>query len=111
MDAKHIIVLDFLLDDHFALWDFADSFPDHRPDALNSAVENLIDLVRQGYVTVTFGKWIENDTASVSTKSAELALRDPSAWHPTGREPGYIVELTDKGRCLLRERGIGPSAR
>jgi hypothetical protein len=107
MDQKQIIVLDFLLDDHFALWDFAASFPHLRPDAPNSAVEELINLVRQGYISLTFGDWHANETSPVPISEAEAALRDPIAWQATGREPGYALELIDKGAAFLREHTIG----
>jgi hypothetical protein len=107
MEEMQIQALDLLLDDHFALWDFADTFPAFRPDANDSRVDDLIDLVRSGLVAVTFGKWFENDTAPVALESAEAALRNPSVWKPNGKEPGYVVELTEKGIAHLRKLGIG----
>ena len=107
MDQRQVNVLDFLLDDHFPLWDFADTFPDYRPEASGSSVESLMDLVRQGYVAVTFGRWFKNETVAISTQGAEVVLRNPNLWNPTGPEPGYVLELTDKGADYLRGLGIG----
>jgi len=112
-DVKHrqVEALDFLLDDHFALWDFADTFPTYRPDSQNSAVEELLELVRTGHVLLTFGEWHENRTEPVPIEEAGSALRNPANWKPYGRKPGYALELTDTGRGYLRSIGVGPAER
>ena len=107
MTEEQISLLDFLLDDHFALWDFADSFPAMRPDAADSRTALLVHLVEKGLVEVTFGSWIENETVPLSVEHAHAALCDPASWNPTGHEPGHVLELTQTGRDFLRERGIG----
>lgn len=111
MNDRQLNALDFLLDDHFALWDFADSFPLFRPDAPGTAVEDLIELVRSGFIALTYGEWQENRTQSVLTEEVEAILRDPERWLPTGTQPGHALELTAKGGEHLRNLGIGlPSA-
>lgn len=107
MNDRQLHALDFLLDDHFALWDFADSFPVFRPDAPDTAVDDLIALVRSGYVALTFGDWFANRTELVEVEEVEATLRDPKCWQPTGREPGHALELTSKGVEHLRKLGIG----
>ncbi len=109
MTDDEILVLDFLLDDHFALWDFADSFPDMRSDAANSRTSLLLDLVSKRLVAITFGRWIENETTPVPVEMARAALVDAASWRSTGREPGYVIELTQNGRDFLRQRGISSS--
>lgn len=106
MTDDEIVVLDFLLDDHFALWDFADSFPDMRPDAVNSRTSLLLDLIRKRLVAITFGRWFENETTPLSVETAHAALLDAASWNSTGGEPGYVIELTQTGRDF-RQRGIG----
>ena len=107
LTVDKITVLDFLLDDHFALWDFADSFPHARPDAANSRTPVLLDLVRKRLVKITFGRWIENETTPLSVEMAHAALMDAASWSSTGNKPGYVIELTQTGRDFLRQRGIG----
>jgi hypothetical protein len=107
MTDDQIWALDFLLDDHFALWDFADTFPNMRPDAANCQTSLLLDLVRKGLVEITFGRWFENETAPVSLETVHAALLDPASWSSTGREPGYVIGLTGSGRDVLRQRGVG----
>jgi hypothetical protein len=106
MTDDQILVLDFLLDDHFALWDFADSFPSMHPDAVDSQTAVLLDLVSNGFVEITFGRWIENETTPVPVEAANAALLDAVSWSSTGREPGYVLDLTQAGREFLRQRGI-----
>jgi hypothetical protein len=106
MNERQVHALDLLLDDHFVLWDFADSFPDFRPEKPDSAVKDLIDLVHRGLIAVEFGTWFDNQTEPVSPAEAEGALLNPSNWKPTGREPGYVVAMTDKGVEHLRGLGI-----
>ena len=110
MNQQQIEVLDFLLDDHFALWDFADTFPQHRPDAHESATGELLDLVRSGHLALSYGKWQDNETALVAPDLASRLLNDPANWLPTGNEPGYALVLTTLGREHLRSLGIGPSS-
>ncbi len=107
MTNDQISVLDLLSDDHFPLWDFADNLPVMRPDATDSQTALLIDLVEKGLVEITFGRWIENDTLPLPVEDARAALRNAASWNPTGREPGYVIELTEAGRGFLPERGIG----
>ena len=106
MNDLQIQALDVLLDDHFALWDFGDQFPAFQPVVSNSKLEELIQLVASGFVMVTHGRWFENDTTPVVLEEAVTALHDPSAWLPSGREPGYVIELTEQGRNCLRSLGI-----
>ena len=106
MNELQIQALDTLLDDHYALWDFADSFPKFHPAATDSRLEDLIKLVESGLVVITFGRWLENDTASISPDEARSVLRYAGNWQPTGREPGYALELTAPGRDLLHSIGI-----
>jgi hypothetical protein len=107
MNQRQVQALDFLLDDHFALWDFADSLPDFRPGTPDSVVSDLADLVHRGLITVQFGTWFDNQTEPVSPAIAERALLDPANWTSTGPEPGYVVGLTAKGVEYLRGLGIG----
>ena len=107
MKQRQIEVLDFLLDDHFALWDFADTFPAHRPDAPNSANDELLQLIQTGHVALTYGKWFENQTEPITADQADRPLQDPANWQPTGKNPGYVLELTEQGRQHLRSMGIG----
>lgn len=107
MNDRQLDVLDFLLEDHFALWDFADSFPLFRPDAPCTAVEDLIALVRSGLIALTHGEWQENRTERVRTEEIEAILRDPECWLPTGSQPGHALELTASGVEHLRTLGIG----
>jgi hypothetical protein len=102
-----ISILDFLSDDHFALWDFAHSFPAMRPDSDGNQTALLLDLVGRGFVEVTFGRWFENDTTPVSVENARAVLFDTDCWKTTGRQPGYAIEVTQAGRDILRQRGIG----
>ena len=111
MRQRQIEVLDFPLDDHFALWDFASTFPAHRPDAPSSAHNELLELVRAGYVALTFGNWFENQTKPIPGELADRSLQDPTNWEPTGKNPGYVLELTEQGRQHLRLLGIGPAER
>ena len=106
MKQRQLQGLDFLLDDHFALWDFAATFPTHRPDAPNSANDELLELVHGGQVRLTLGKWFENQTEPIPVEQADGLLRDPANWQPSGRNPGYILELTEQGRQYLRSIGI-----
>jgi hypothetical protein len=99
--------MDFLLDDNFALWDFADSFPEFRPDASGSRVNELIELVAKELVVVTFGKWFEQETVPLGYESAVAALLDPTAWQRTGKDPGHVLDLTENGIAHLRRLGIG----
>jgi hypothetical protein len=107
MNDRQLHALDLLLDDHFALWDFADSFPVFRPDAPASAVDDLVALVRSGFVALTYGEWHENRTVPVLPDEVEATLRDPKCWLPKGRQPGHALELTVKGAEHLRRLGIG----
>jgi hypothetical protein len=107
MEDTQLHVMDFLLDDNFALWDFADSFPEFRPDASSSRVNDLIELVAKGFVIVTFGKWFEQETVPLGYESAVAALLDPKAWQPTGTDPGHVLDLTENGFAHLRSLGIG----
>ena len=109
MRQRQIEVLDFLLDDHFALWDFANTFPAHRPDAPSSANYELLELIRAGHVALTFGNWFENQTEPIPVELADRPLQDPANWEPTGKNPGYVLELTEQGRQHLRFFGIGPA--
>lgn len=106
MSVDQARVLDFLLDDHFALWDFADSFPTMPPDRANSEIAVLLALVKNELVEITFGKWVENDTVPVSADDAQAVLLNPASWDTTGRAPGYVIELTERGRALLKARGV-----
>lgn len=108
MTDDQMRVLDILIDDHYAFWDFADQFPTMRPDASNNQVIALVELVRAGLIQITFGNWFENETTLVESEEAEAALIEPASWDSTGREPGYVLELTKSGSDFLRERGIGP---
>lgn len=99
--------MDLLLDDHFALWDLADSYPDFRPQAANSQVGDLIELVERGLITVTFGLWLENETCPVAVENAVQALLDAHNWKPTGRAPGFVLELSPDGIKYLSALGIG----
>jgi hypothetical protein len=107
MKQRQIEVLDFLLDDHFALWDFADTFPALRPGVSNGGYGELSELVQERYVLLTLGKWSENQTEAVRPEDAERLLRDPANWQRTGNDPGYVLELTELGRHHLRSLGIG----
>lgn len=107
MKQRQIEVLDFLLDDHFALWDFADTFPAHRPDALNTTNDELLDLIKSGHVALTYGKWFENQTQPIPAEQANGPLKDPANWQPYGKNPGYALELTQQGRQHLQSIGIG----
>ena len=107
MEDTQLHVMDFLLDDNFALWDFADSFPEFRPDASDSKVNDLIELVAKGLVVVTFGKWFEQETVQLGYESAVTALLDPAAWQRTGTDPGHVLDLTENGLAHLRKLGIG----
>ena len=107
MTDRQVEVLDFLLDDHYALWDFADSFPTQQPDAPDSVIEELLKLIQSGFVALTYGKWFENQTVSIPPEQANLFLKDPASWQPTGQKPGYVLELTEQGRAHLRTIGIG----
>lgn len=111
MRRRQIEVLDFLLDDHFALWDFASTFPVHKPDAKNSANNELLELIQAGYVVLTFGNWFENQTEPIPVELAEQSLQDPANWEPTGKSPGYALELTKQGRQHLLGIGIGSADR
>lgn len=106
MNELQLQALDLLLNDHFAFWDFGDSFPTFKPAARNSQLDDLLSLVASGLVVVTHGRWIENETAPITLEEAATALRDPSAWLPTGREPGYVLELTELGRKHLASLGF-----
>jgi hypothetical protein len=107
MKQRQVHALDLLLDDHFALWDFADSLPDFRPEAPNGAIGDLVDLLRRGLIAVEFGTWFDNKTQPVSPTVAEAALLDSANWKSSGTEPGYVLALTDKGAEHLRSIGIG----
>jgi len=106
MTDDRISILDFLLDDHFALWDFADSFPEMRPDAIGSKTSLLLDLTSDGLIEIAFGEWFENETTPLPIEKAKAALLDAASWNRTGREPGYVIELTQSGRDHLRQSGI-----
>ena len=82
------------------------SLPQYRPDAAESATDDLVELVRRGFVIVTLGRWQENETTPLPLLSAEATLRDATAWQPTGRQAGFVLELTAEGRQFLREHGI-----
>lgn len=107
MTESQLHVLDHLLDDHFALWDFADCLPAFRPDAPDTAVEELIELIASGFVALTYGTWFDNRTEPVPASEVEETLRDPKCWLPTGRQPGHVLELTTKGTEHLHRLGIG----
>lgn len=107
MRQRQIEVLDFLLDDHFALWDFADSFPAHRPDAPKSANSELLELIQSGHIALTYGNWFANQTERVPAGQAQVPLQDPANWQPCGNNPCYALELTEQGRQHLRSIGIG----
>ena len=108
MKQRQIEVLDFLLDDHFALWDLADTFPLFWPDAPNSANGELLELIRSGYLALTYGKVFENQTEAIPDDEVDEPLRDPANWHPSGMSPSYALELTELGREHLRSLGFGP---
>ncbi|HEX4736372.1 MAG TPA: hypothetical protein VH331_02300 [Allosphingosinicella sp.] len=65
MNERQVHALDLLLDDHFALWDFADCLPEFRPASRHDSIDDLIDLVRQGLIAVEFGAWFDNQTRPV----------------------------------------------
>jgi hypothetical protein len=106
MNDLQIQALDTLLDDHYALWDFADSFPAFHPAATDSRLEDLIQLVESGLVVITFGQWLQNDIAPIPLDQARPILRSAGNWQPTGRAPCYALELTTPGRDHLRAIGI-----
>lgn len=55
---KHqLFALDHLLDDHYALWDFGDGLPEFRHDAEGTTIADRVELVRLGFVMITFGLW------------------------------------------------------
>lgn len=68
MRQRQIEVVDFVLDDHFAPWDFANTFPAHRPEAPSSANNELLELIRVDYVAITFGNWFENQTEPIQVE-------------------------------------------
>ncbi|WP_198354563.1 hypothetical protein [Sphingomonas sp. MA1305] len=107
MSPDQVVALDLLLDDHFALWDFGDCLPAMRPDAVDSRTPLLIDMVKKGFVEITFGRWHENTTTSVPSQRAQTVLQDPASWKKTGQDAGYCIELTHAGRDALRKKGIG----
>ena len=107
MKQRQLEVLDFLLDDHFALWDFADTFPSQRPDALNASNGELLERIKSGHVALTYGRWSDNRTQPIPAEQADGPLKDPANWQPYGKNAGYALELTQKGRQHLQGVGIG----
>ena len=107
MTKDQLSALDHLLDDHYALWDFGDGLPQFRPSTAQSKNAELLELVRQGLVTITYGRWHKNDTEPCELETALSAIADPAMWHPTNGMPGYVVELSDSGYRELESRGIG----
>ena len=107
MTPVQIEALDYLLDDHYALWDFGDGLPHFRPDANDTKNSELVTLARRGWVSVTYGRWERNDTRPCAAEDAVQALEKVANWAPTDGKPGFVLELSDSGYRLLRSMGIG----